>query len=53
VSKAGQGAPNKGLAIAGLVCGAIGIVAAIAFIALVVTTGEVVTNFSYTLSPPG
>ena len=53
VSKAGQGAPHKGLAIAGLVCGAIGIVAAIAFIALVVTAGDVVTHFSYTISPAG
>ena len=52
LTKAGQGAPNKELAIAGLVSGAIGIVAAIAFIALVVTTGDVVTHFSYTIVPP-
>jgi len=48
-----QDLPLTWLAIAGLVCGAIGIVAAIAFIALVVTTGDVVTNFTYTISPAG
>jgi hypothetical protein len=53
LSKAAQGAPNKGLAVAGLVCGAIGLVAAIAFIALVVSAGDVVTNFTYTISPAG
>ena len=53
LSKANQGAPHKGLAIAGLVCGAVGIVAAIAFIALVVTTGDATTNFTFTISPAG
>ena len=51
LTKAGQGAPNKGMAIAGLVCGAVGIVAAIAFIALVVTAGDVRQHiFSFTIS---
>lgn len=53
LSKAKQGAPNKGLALAGLICGGVGILAAIAFIALVVTAGDVVTNFTYTISPVG
>lgn len=53
LSKAKQGAPNKGLAIAGLICGAAGIVATIAFIALVFTTGDVTSNFTYTISPVG
>jgi hypothetical protein len=53
LSKAKQGAPNKGLAVAGLICGGVGILAAIAFIALVVTAGDVVTNFTYTISPVG
>ena len=53
MSKAKQGAPNKGLAIAGLICGVAGIAATIAFIALVVTAGDVVTNFTYTISPVG
>jgi hypothetical protein len=53
LSKAKQGAPNKGLAIAGLVCGIAGIAATIAFIALVVTAGKVTSNFTYTISPVG
>ena len=53
LSKAKQGAPNKGLAIAGIVCGAVGIVAAIAFIALVLTAGDANTNFTFTISPAG
>ncbi len=53
LSKANQGAPHKGLAIAGLICGAVGIVAAIAFIALIVTTGDANTNFTFTISPAG
>jgi len=54
LSKAKQGGPYKGLAIAGLACGAVGIIATIAFIALVVVAaGDVVTNFTYTISPVG
>ena len=53
LSKAEQGAPNKGMAIAGLVCGAVGIVAAIAFIALVLTAGDANTTFTFTISPAG
>lgn len=53
LSKAKQGAPNKGLAIAGLICGAAGIVAAIAFIALVVTVGDATFDSTFTISPAG
>ncbi len=40
ISKAKRGAGNKGIAIAGLVCGTIGIVAAILFIVLIVAVAR-------------
>jgi len=53
LSKTKQGAPHRGLALAGLICGVAGIVAAIAFIALVVTVGDATFNSTFTISPVG
>jgi uncharacterized membrane protein HdeD (DUF308 family) len=52
ISKASQGADHKGLAIAGLVCGVLGIAAMILFVAVFATTTvEVINNITPSFSP--
>jgi hypothetical protein len=50
--KANQGADHKGLAIAGLICGILGIAAMILFVAFFTTTTvEIIRSFTPTVSP--
>ena len=52
ISKASKGADHKGLAIAGLVCGVLGIAAMILFVAVFATTTvEVINSFTPSISP--
>jgi hypothetical protein len=52
ISKASQGADHKGLAIAGLVCGVLGIAAMIVFVAVFATTTvDVINGFTPSISP--
>jgi hypothetical protein len=52
ISKASNGADHKGLAIAGLVCGVLGIAAMIVFVAVFATTTvDVINSFTPSISP--
>jgi hypothetical protein len=52
IGNANKGAGNKGLAIAGLVCGILGIAAMIAFVSVFATTTvEIINSYTPSISP--